>query len=179
MQLVPNVPRVGGVPALVSHEGPIEWRHWNLLEQFPVNPRGRTGIAHRGLLGNWGPNHAVDAIITRWNPETEHIEVLAIFKEELGVWALPGCMKANCCRSTSQHPVFKQTLDLSAYDLPVSVTAMFYKFIEKKTVAHAAMLTDELRSLFARGRVLHQGYVDDKRNSACLPSSCHRALLRT
>ena len=26
---------------------------------------GRTGIVGRGLLGKWGPNHAVDPIVTR------------------------------------------------------------------------------------------------------------------
>ena len=27
---------------------------------------GRTGIVGRGLLGKWGPNHAVDPIVTRY-----------------------------------------------------------------------------------------------------------------
>lgn len=31
----------------------------------PLNPFGRTGIAGRGLLGRWGPNHAADPIVTR------------------------------------------------------------------------------------------------------------------
>ena len=26
---------------------------------------GRTGMVGRGLLGKWGPNHAVDPIVTR------------------------------------------------------------------------------------------------------------------
>ena len=29
------------------------------------NPIGRTGMSGRGLLGRWGPNHAVDPIVTR------------------------------------------------------------------------------------------------------------------
>ncbi|XP_063994423.1 ADP-ribose pyrophosphatase, mitochondrial [Diachasmimorpha longicaudata] len=32
----------------------------------PRNPIGRTGITGRGVLGRWGPNHAVDTIVTRW-----------------------------------------------------------------------------------------------------------------
>eukprot|EP00053_Salpingoeca_punica_P025338 m.16890 g.16890 ORF g.16890 m.16890 type:complete len:1448 (+) comp7747_c0_seq1:367-4710(+) len=32
----------------------------------PLNPRGRTGICGRGELYRWGPNHAVDVIVTRW-----------------------------------------------------------------------------------------------------------------
>ena len=32
---------------------------------LPLNPIGRTGITGRGLLPSWGPNHAVDPIVTR------------------------------------------------------------------------------------------------------------------
>ena len=34
------------------------------------NPRGRTGLAGRGCLGRWGPNHAADPIVTRYLPIT-------------------------------------------------------------------------------------------------------------
>ena len=30
------------------------------------NPKGRTGIAERGQLLRWGPNHTTDPIITRF-----------------------------------------------------------------------------------------------------------------
>jgi len=33
------------------------------------NPVGRTGIAGRGLLGQWGPNHTAHLIVTRWKIE--------------------------------------------------------------------------------------------------------------
>ena len=29
------------------------------------NPKGRTGMVGRGLLGRFGPNHAADPIVTR------------------------------------------------------------------------------------------------------------------
>ena len=32
----------------------------------PKNPLGRTGMRGRGLLGRWGPNHAADPIVTRY-----------------------------------------------------------------------------------------------------------------
>jgi ADP-ribose pyrophosphatase len=44
----------------------------------PLNPYGRTGLTGRGLLGKWGPNHAADPIVTRWEPLTGHLQVLAI-----------------------------------------------------------------------------------------------------
>src|SRR5436305_64251 len=34
----------------------------------PRNPRGRTGLAGRGLLGLWGANFAADPIVTRLGP---------------------------------------------------------------------------------------------------------------
>jgi ADP-ribose pyrophosphatase len=41
----------------------------------PLNPRGRTGIAGRGLLGYWGPNLSVAAVVIRAN-RTGELEIL-------------------------------------------------------------------------------------------------------
>lgn len=41
-----------------------------------LNPRGRTGIQGRGLLGRWGANRAVSIVITRRNRETGEVELL-------------------------------------------------------------------------------------------------------
>jgi ADP-ribose pyrophosphatase len=41
----------------------------------PLNPRGRTGIAGRGLLGYWGPNLSVAAVVIRKN-RAEELEIL-------------------------------------------------------------------------------------------------------
>ena len=38
---------------------------YDVVNGLPVNPCGRTGITGRGSLNFWGPNHAVEAIITR------------------------------------------------------------------------------------------------------------------
>ena len=32
----------------------------------PLNPLGRVGIAGRGVLGRFGPNHAGGGLVTRW-----------------------------------------------------------------------------------------------------------------
>jgi ADP-ribose pyrophosphatase len=45
-------------------------------EGRPLNPRGRTGIAGRGLLGYWGPNLSVAATVTRANPDTGDTEIM-------------------------------------------------------------------------------------------------------
>ena len=42
----------------------------------PLHPRGRTGIAGRGLLGRWGSNLAVAALVVRPTEGPDHLEVL-------------------------------------------------------------------------------------------------------
>lgn len=39
---------------------------YKVVQDYPQNPCGRTGIIGRGILGRWGPNHAADPIVTRW-----------------------------------------------------------------------------------------------------------------
>ena len=39
----------------------------------PRNPIGRTGITGRGQLGKWGPNHAADPIVTRYDYSSEKL----------------------------------------------------------------------------------------------------------
>merc|ERR1719198_1651698 len=59
----------------------------------PLNPHGRTGMAHRGLLGKWGPNHAADPVVTRWHPtEKGRLQMVAIQRSDVGQWAIPGGM---------------------------------------------------------------------------------------
>ena len=68
----------------------------------PLNPEGRTGLRGRGVLGRWGPNHAADPIVTRWqrdeageivhSPETGRgiLEFVSIERKDGGGWAIPG-----------------------------------------------------------------------------------------
>lgn len=71
-----------------SYEGPIVH---DAETGRPLNPLGRTGIAGRGALGKWGPNHAADALITRVSEETGLLEILLIQRRS-GEWAIPGGM---------------------------------------------------------------------------------------
>jgi len=70
-----------------SYEGQIIFD-----KKIPLNPKGRTGIAGRGLLGKWGPNYAVDPIITRYNNKTKNYEMLSVQREGEKQWAIPGIM---------------------------------------------------------------------------------------
>jgi ADP-ribose pyrophosphatase len=71
-----------------SFEGPIRFD----AEGRPLNPRGRSGIAGRGLLGKWGVNYAADPIVTRINKQFGDVEMLAIQRKDNGLWAIPGGM---------------------------------------------------------------------------------------
>jgi transient receptor potential cation channel subfamily M protein 2 len=83
-----------------SIEGPIEVRLGR-----PMNPRGRTGITGRGDLFGWGPNQAVDIVLTRWKRLSDGsvmeregrrvIEFVCILRVEDKMRALPGTFKRD------------------------------------------------------------------------------------
>ena len=68
-----------------TYEGPISFD-----AGMPLNPRGRTGLSGRGLLGKWGPNHAADPIVTRYHPQTNKLQFVALRREDTGQFAVPG-----------------------------------------------------------------------------------------
>ena len=128
-----------------SFEGPIVIG----TDGLPRNPRGRTGMCERGLLGKWGPNHAADPIVTRFHPITKAVQVVAIRRRDTGQWALPGGM-----------------VDVGE---SVSVTVR-REFAEEAgnhladPVLHARFEQLSAR-LFSSGQVVYRGYVDDPRNT--------------
>ena len=115
----------------------------------PLNPKGRTGMCERGLLGKWGPNHAADPIVTRYDPERPYqIQMVAIQRRDTSVWAIPGGM-----------------VD---YGETVSAT------VRREFTEEAGNLPDEAQretferaidELFAHGTIVYRGYVDDPRNT--------------
>ena len=74
-----------------SYEAPIRFDDAGM----PLNPRGRTGLRGRGLLGQWGPNHAADPIVTRYNPQTGKLQLVALRREDTGQFAVPGGMSVS------------------------------------------------------------------------------------
>ena len=57
---------------------------------MPRNPRGRTGISGRGLLGKWGPNHAADPIVTCY--KDGKLMFIAEKRIDTQQMAIPGAM---------------------------------------------------------------------------------------
>ena len=76
--------------------------NYKVVDGYPQNPVGRTGITGRGLLGRWGPNHAADPIVSRWkldedgdpvlHPKTNKkiLQFVAIERLDTNEWAIPG-----------------------------------------------------------------------------------------
>jgi len=89
---------------------------------YPLNPRGRTGLTGRGLLGRWGPNPYVVLVVTRFNEETDKIEILLNDSE-------------NEIRLTENFVNFGESFDETAkgylnkmfdFDLDISSIPMLY-----------------------------------------------------
>jgi len=75
--------------AIVRDEPRVRAAKSHDAEGRPQNPRGRTGLAGRGLLGLWGANLSVSAIVIRTGPDSGDLEILLGGKEDLGGLEVP------------------------------------------------------------------------------------------
>ena len=142
----------------------------NTTAGAPLNPRGRTGIKGRGLLGKWGANHAADPIVTRFHPVTAKLQVVVIERVDTHIWALPGGMVDP---GEDVDATLRREFDEEAGNLKDEVEKQNFR--------------DLMRELFADGKLVYRGYVDDPRNTVNpplpTPSRCsladhrvHRAM---
>lgn len=140
-----------------SHEGVFKTNAQNM----PLNLRGRCGIAGRGLLGRWGPNHAADPVATRWSRDrlgnkrfdsdgSPILEFVAIKRKDTGEWAIPGGM----------------------VDPGENVSLTLKREFGEETMASMELSPEEHRQLmcnldhvFSDGVLVYSGYVDDIRNT--------------
>ncbi|XP_078277198.1 ADP-ribose pyrophosphatase, mitochondrial-like isoform X2 [Rhinoraja longicauda] len=134
---------------------------YNLINGFPRNPCGRTGLKGRGLLGRWGPNHAADPIVTRWKkeggkPVTHNcsgkpiLQFVAICRKDNKEWAIPGGMvdPGEKVSATLRREFGEETLN--SLELPEAERQRVKELIDH---------------LFQAGEMVYQGYVDDPRNT--------------
>ncbi|XP_073244598.1 transient receptor potential cation channel subfamily M member-like 2 isoform X3 [Porites lutea] len=133
---------------------------YEVVNGVPRNPMGRTGIAGRGLLGRWGPNHAADPIVTRWKKTPEGtvmerfgksvLEFVAIQRRDNLQWALPGGMvEVDDTVSKTLRKEFCEEALCS----------------EGATREERQLITENLEQLFSNGIAVYKGYVDDPRNT--------------
>ncbi|KAM7386629.1 hypothetical protein PAMA_009303 [Pampus argenteus] len=129
----------------------------------PLNPRGRTGLTGRGLLGRWGPNHAADPIVTRWKIDANGAKInhsvskqpilqfVSIKRKDCDEWAIPGGMvdAGEQISVTLQREFSEEALN----SLEV-------------TPSERAEIHNRIIKLFkSPGFQVYKGYVDDPRNT--------------
>ncbi|KAK3605981.1 hypothetical protein CHS0354_019660 [Potamilus streckersoni] len=134
--------------------------NYHLQNGIPMNPIGRTGLMNRGSLGRWGPNHAVDPVITRWKyHETGQkmmedgkpvFEFVSVRRLDSGLWALPGSILA---------PGRLPTENLKIKFSEEALGALGEDRRQKKKIKK------EMEKLLRKGELIYQGYADDPRNT--------------
>lgn len=135
---------------------------YKVVDNFPLNPVGRTGLKGRGLLGKWGPNHAADPIVTKWKRDPISgdiviadngkpiVQFVGIKRRDSGHWAIPGGMV-----DSGENPMetLKREFTEEALD-----------FLQKNNI-EKEHCKDKIDRTFLNGEVVYQGYVDDPRNT--------------
>ena len=127
----------------------------------PLNPNGRTGLRGRGLLGKWGPNHAADPIVTRFEPLTGSLQVLCILRNDTSEWALPGGMVQA---GDSVSATVRKSIESCGQGLRNDTSTLFG--VATGTGRSDKDTFDKLvEELFSSGRPVWMGYSDDPRNT--------------
>lgn len=111
------------------------------FQDRPLNPRGPTGLAGRGLLGHWGANFAADPIVTRLNPDGL-LELITIKRKDCGLWALPGGMvdKGERVTATLSRELGEESSANLSFD---SATPVYQGYVnDPRNTDHAWMETD-------------------------------------
>ncbi|XP_073403462.1 ADP-ribose pyrophosphatase, mitochondrial isoform X2 [Dendrobates tinctorius] len=153
----PKYNALDGQVERTSFEGTYE-----VIDGWPRNPMGRTGIIGRGLLGRWGPNHAADPIITRWKRATtgekvQHSETgkpvlqfVSIQRKDCGQWAIPGGMvdPGELVTATLRREFCEEALN------------------SLESSGEEPDTEQRIQSLFSQEHLpVYKGYVDDPRNT--------------
>jgi len=142
-----------------SHEG-----NYSLDEQGrPLNPHGRTGLQGRGILGRWGPNHAADPVVTRWQRDEKGdkvvnalsgnpvLEFVCIERGDGGGWAIPGGMvdPGEKVSTTLKREFMEEAMDSTQAS-------------SEENAENSALV----ETFFSGGGTqVYKGYVDDPRNT--------------
>uniref|UniRef100_A0A1B6D243 Nudix hydrolase domain-containing protein n=1 Tax=Clastoptera arizonana TaxID=38151 RepID=A0A1B6D243_9HEMI len=135
--------------------------NYDVVDLYPLNPIGRTGLKGRGILGRWGPNHAGDSFVTRWkrkpNNEIEYDSVtnkpvlqFVSIQKKSGEWGFPGGMVdpgENVTNTLKREFIEEALNDFVQY--PDRLSRILHK----------------LDLFFSKGRLIYKGYVDDPRNT--------------
>lgn len=105
----------------------------------PINPKGRTGMEGRGLLGSWGPNNAADPIVTAVDSEG-YLRLIAIKRKD----------------ADTRNKPQERALPGGMVEAGERITSALKRELGEETTADLD---------FEDAQVVYQGYVDDPRNT--------------
>lgn len=130
---------------------------------LPLNPKGKTGIVGRGILGRWGPNHAADPVVTRWHQNydgSKTLQFVAIKRSDNGEWAIPGGM-------VEPGENVSQTLikEFCEEALGIWEKENFDMSIDNKELKRQEIVQNLKLFFEETGVKIYSGYVDDPRNT--------------
>ncbi|KAK3101394.1 hypothetical protein FSP39_003210, partial [Pinctada imbricata] len=133
---------------------------YKVEQGLPLNPKGRTGMVGRGLLGRYGPNHSGDPVVTRWKRDDKGqrmrqdgkymLEFVAIQRKDNNLWSLPGGM---CEPGQKVYECLKAEFTEEALGSLIND--------EKKKDE----INKKLHIIFENGKEIYKGYADDPRNT--------------
>lgn len=149
----------------IKHNGKVIMKDFvnvfGFKELRPRNPIGRTGMIGRGLLGKYGTNFAADPLVTRYDPDTGHLQMVVIKRKDTGEWAMPGGMvdPGEKVSITAKREFMEEAQNLES----------------TKLTQESASIKEKLDHLFSRGTLVYEGYVDDPRNTdwAWMETACY------
>ncbi|XP_041979420.1 ADP-ribose pyrophosphatase, mitochondrial-like isoform X2 [Aricia agestis] len=157
-----SVIRPGFTPKWNNIDGKVNRKSYmgpyKIVNSYPLNPIGRTGLQGRGVLGRWGPNHAADPIVTRWKKienganhnDKSILQFVAIKRRDTGEWALPGGMVDPGEKiSTTAIREFEEE----------AMNSLETSESEKE------IWRIKFKEFFSTGIEIYSGYVDDPRNT--------------
>ncbi|XP_052804145.1 transient receptor potential cation channel subfamily M member-like 2 isoform X2 [Mya arenaria] len=130
---------------------------YKVVDGLPINPKGRTGLQSRGLLGRWGPNIAGDPVVSRWKVDADGnkvmlegkpaLEFVAVLRTDNQQWALPGAIMPTEESRPADHLQGEFTQEALG-------SLKSNKSYQKK-----------LTKLWKKGVKIYEGYADDPRNT--------------
>lgn len=151
-----------------TEDGKLNRNKYVMYQGFkvPCNPVGRTGMTGRGLLGKYGANFAADPLVTRNDPESGMLQMVAIKRGDTGDWAIPGGMVDP---NEEVTVTLKREFGEEALDTLGGEGATPEEKAERK-----AKVDEMLNETFKDGKVVYRGYVDDPRNTdiAWMETTC-------
>ncbi|OAF71847.1 hypothetical protein A3Q56_00397 [Intoshia linei] len=122
---------------------------------YPINPKGRTGMTGRGILFRWGPNHVSNCIITRCKINKDNeiekikdkqlLEFMIVERRDNGELAIP--------------EFFINTKNIIEMNKNKFIREIYSQYISDDK------FNEKINSLFKNNKEIYRGYSDDPRNT--------------